>query len=302
MKFSFPSLLVLISVTAFAQTSSPKKKAAPKSSAFDPAIEKKITSKEEAPPVTKKLTPIQTDSAGKSNKKITEGPQTDKVKREAAVSSIEVSALADFEQNAPQIQQLIRSALDLTKRNLTYTYGSSDPKQGGMDCSGTIYNLLNSLKIKDVPRQSDEICGWVQERTLLHRVSAAAGTLTHDEFAALQPGDLLFWSGTYTTSVRNIPVTHVMLYLGKLRKTGRHIMFGASDGRVYQGERRNGVSVFDFTLPGSDSASSFYGYGLIPGVGRIVVKAPEPVVTASPVISKETPESAKVSAPDRPDR
>lgn len=261
------TLLLLLDVTAFAQTTSPKKK---------------TTLKAAESPVTRKASSAQTGGVAKVEKKTTEEPQVVSAKREASVSTIEVVALADFEQSAPQIQQLIRSALDLTKRNLTYTFGSSDPKQGGMDCSGTIVYLLGSLKIKDVPRQSDEICDWVHDHTLLHRVTTAAEKLTHHEFAALQPGDLLFWSGTYGTSVRKTPVTHVMLYLGKLKKTGKPVMFGASDGRVYHGEPRTGVSVFDFTLPGSVSASSFYGYGLIPGIGGIVIKTPESTMLATP--------------------
>ena len=63
-----------------------------------------------------------------------------------------------------------------------------------------------------------------------------------------------------------------MIYLGRERKTGRRVMVGASDGRVYQGESRFGVSVFDFKIerPGkSDDGKlhpSFVGYGHIPGL------------------------------------
>ena len=228
---------------------------------------------------------------------VNEGPSTKKEKREAAVTSIEPEALVGFEHYAPQLQQLIRDALALTKLNLTYTFGASNPKQGGMDCSGTIWYLLNGLGLKGVPRQSNEMAGWVQSNTLLHRTLTAT-SLKDPEFAALQPGDLLFWSGTYETSPRKIPVTHVMLYLGKLKKSGKAVVFGASDGRVYQGERRTGVSVFDFSVPSEGSASSFYGYGLIPGVGRIEVNAPapppEPVIAkVPPVITKSEPTIAK---------
>jgi len=217
-----------------------------------------------------------------------EGPQT--VVREAAVSMIEPEALAGFDHYAPQIQQLIRNALALTKLNLRYTFGSSSPKQGGMDCSGTIFHLLSDFGFRGVPRQSDEMAGWVQEKTLLHRITAA-DTLAHPEFSALQPGDLLFWSGTYASAPRKIPVTHVMLYLGKLKKSGKPVVFGASDGRVYQGERRSGVSVFDLSLPKFGSPTAFYGYGLIPGVGKIVAKPKEPIIAAAP------PEIEKKEAP-----
>lgn len=225
---------------------------------------------------------------------VTEGPVPPGVKREAAVSSIEPEELANFENYAPQIQQLVRNALDLTKLNLTYTFGSADPGQGGMDCSGTIVYLLNGLGMKGVPRQSDEICGWVQDRTLLHKITTA-DSLKHPEFAALQPGDLLFWSGTYTTAPRKIPVTHVMIYLGKLKKTGKHVVFGASDGRVYQGERRTGVSVFDFSLPRVGSTATFYGYGLIPAIGKVAVKIPAPATPETNVT--EAPKTAPPKEP-----
>ena len=206
-----------------------------------------------------------------------------KVPHPTAVSSIDPESLVNFEFYPPQIQQLVRAAMTLTKQNLRYTFGASDPKAGGMDCSGTIYFLLNSLGLKAVPRQSDEICEWVQVTTLLHR-TASADTLEHPEFAALQPGDLLFWSGTYEAGKRKTPVSHVMLYLGKLKSGNQPVVFGASDGRYYQGERRNGVSVFDFTMPKPDSKSKLYGYGLIPGVGSIAAPA-KPTAKGDP---KET--------------
>lgn len=225
-------------------------------------------------------------------------PPASEGQREAQVSSISPADLEGFDHYAPPIQHLIRSALNLTLLNLTYTFGSSDPKRGGMDCSGTIYHLLHEFGVKDVPRQSNDMAAWVQHKTLLHRITTA-DTLAHPEFYALRPGDLLFWSGTYDTSPRSIPVTHVMLYLGKLKKDGRHVIFGASDGRSYQGQRRTGVSVFDFSLPKSNSSSPLYGYGMIPGAGRITpdINPAPTLVTAGP---KAWPEPAEVIRPALP--
>jgi hypothetical protein len=49
------------------------------------------------------------------------------------------------------------------------------------------------------------------------------------------------------------------------------IAFGSSNGRVYQGIQRNGVSVFDFRLtppePQNDCAR-FIGYASIPGLSN----------------------------------
>ena len=237
--------------------------------------------------------PVRKAGPGTPDNKPAEGPSKTKVQRPAAVSSITPEALVNFSFYAPQIQQLVRDALALTKLNLRYTFGSSDPKAGGMDCSGTLYHLLNGVGLKGVPRQSDEMCAWVQNATLLHR-TPNADSLTHPEFAALQPGDLLFWSGTYEPEMRSIPVTHVMLYLGKLKKGG-HVTFGSSDGRTFQGEQRNGVSVFDLSVPYSGSKTRIYGYGLIPGVGRLQVKpsAPPLISAAGAPVKPPAVNSAK---------
>jgi len=215
----------------------------------------------------------------------------------AAVSSIEAEELDGFKNYAPQLQQLVHDALALTKLNLTYTFGSASPKQGGMDCSGTIHHLLNGLGVKGVPRQSDEICGWVKNNTLLH-MTPTADSFKHPELNPLQPGDLLFWSGTYESGQREIPVTHVMLYLGKLKKTGKPLVFGASDGRSYQSERRTGVSVFDFSLPPAASKSKLYGFGLIPGVGKIIPKTPAPnLAEVKPVLPESQPAATAPKSP-----
>jgi hypothetical protein len=63
-----------------------------------------------------------------------------------------------------------------------------------------------------------------------------------------------------------------MIYLGREKKNGQRVMVGASDGRVYQGESRNGVSVFDFKIQRGRADErgkirpTFVGYGHIPGL------------------------------------
>jgi hypothetical protein len=85
----------------------------------------------------------------------------------------------------------------------------------------------------------------------------------------------MFWSGTYKVN-REIPVSHVMIYLGTEKSTKKPVMVGASDGRSYDGVRRNGVSVFDFKMPGGqpnstdpDLVARFEGYGTIPGLREL---------------------------------
>lgn len=185
--------------------------------------------------------------------------------RRAAVSTMSETDLVDFNRQPEPVRQVIRDALSLTRRNLTYTFGSHDPARGGMDCSGTIYHLLGRAGLRGLPRQSDEMCAWVQASSRLHRTRSAT-SLAHPEFASLRPGDLIFWSGTYKARRRVLPVTHVMLYLGTSKTTGKPVVFGASDGRRYEGQKRTGVSLFDFVLPKPGSKAAVYGYGRIPGL------------------------------------
>ncbi len=176
-------------------------------------------------------------------------------------ASLSPAELADFSKNPPTIRKLIEEALALTRRDLTYTFGSADPEKGGMDCSGFIYYILLKQGIKEVPRDSGGQYAWVRKG---NRFQAVAGnTLASFEFEKLRAGDLLFWTGTYNAR-RDPPISHVMIYLGKEKATGKPVMVGSSDGRTYQGKRRWGVSVFDFQLPKPKGSSRFIGYAPIP--------------------------------------
>jgi peptidoglycan DL-endopeptidase CwlO len=221
-----------------------------------------------------------------------ETPKPSPQNQPVAVASLEPSKLKDFDSQPAGVQDLIRSALGLTQRNLAYTYGSDDPASGGMDCSGFIYYVLSNAGFKDVPRQSSDQYLWVRKNGNFHAVlSRNANTF---ELEDLKPGDLMFWSGTYKVD-RDVPVTHVMIYLGKEKGTNKRVMVGASDGRSYNGERKFGVSVFDFKLPNGipnksdpDLVARFEGYSPIPGLREAVysVQAPTPAPAPVAIIRK----------------
>ena len=182
------------------------------------------------------------------------------------VATLDVSNLRDYDAQSPAVRRLLAHALAMTKFNLAYHYGSSDPASGGMDCSGTIYYLLQQAGVKDVPRDSSEMYRWVWTQSRFQAV--VSSSLDTFELARLKPGDLLFWTGTYDIK-RDPPVTHVMIYLGIDRQNGRRVMMGASEGRRFEGISRYGVSVFDFVIPQPSAAGSqsrFIGYGAIPGL------------------------------------
>jgi hypothetical protein len=197
------------------------------------------------------------------------------------------------------VKTLISSALELTLQNLTYTYGSSDPLNGGMDCSGTIYYVLRKTGFPDVPRDSSGQYAWTRKAgTFRAVVSRSLGSFEFDE---LLPGDLLFWTGTYQVE-REIPVTHVMIYLGTERKTKRRVMFGASDGRSYAGQPRWGVSVFDFQMPlarpdnPERRGATFIGYGRIPGLRE----SSHSVASTGPDRPRQTMEEAEAEPTPKP--
>lgn len=189
-------------------------------------------------------------------------------------SSLTLEDLAGSKFWPERLKSLVSYSLSLTPQGLGYQFGSSDPEQGGMDCSGTIYHVLEHEGFKNIPRPSDGMFTWISEAGLLNSVSGTP-ELDDPALAKMRPGDLLFWTGTYDTGARAVPISHVMMYLGKTNE-GEPVMFGASDGRPYQGKRQNGVSVFDFRMPKAEGKARFVGYGPIPGleVSQVPVQPP----------------------------
>jgi peptidoglycan DL-endopeptidase CwlO len=166
------------------------------------------------------------------------------------------------------VRKIVDLALELTKQDLTYKYGSADPSNGGMDCSGFVYYVLTQNGVRDVPRDSAGQYVWVRKAGNFRAVISRNGDTF--ELDGLKPGDLLFWTGTYSIE-RDPPITHSMIYLGRARDSDHRIMVGASDGRSFDGKQRFGVSIFDFKLskPKADKDTKlsplFVGYGSIPG-------------------------------------
>src|SRR5881394_2355892 len=155
-------------------------------------------------------------------------------------------AITNFESYPPKVQKLLTSALELTTRNLDYKSGSADPANGGMDCSGFVYYVINQNGVAPyVPDDSKDQYTWLRSAGTFEPV--VSGKDDSFELNGLKPGDLLFWSGAYS-SERDPPITHVMIYLGREKGTNQRVMVGASDGRTYKGESRYGVSVFDFKV------------------------------------------------------
>lgn len=195
-------------------------------------------------------------------------PEPERTAKERPLPGEFVPSDIESKEGTPQaVLSLIEKASRLSKMRLGYRYGSADPAVGAMDCSGAIFRLLNDAGLKDVPRQSDEIYKWVWRGSRVYPV--VGRSKKSFEMEKLRPGDLLFWTGTYSVD-REVPISHVMIYLGNRKSDGRPVMFGSSDGRTYEGKSCFGVGVFDFLEPKANAGTArFVGYGPIPGIDTV---------------------------------
>jgi cell wall-associated NlpC family hydrolase len=246
-------------------TSPKRKKASPSPS---PTATPKIKSKRKkvSPTPTPGESPSATETPSASPG---ETPESARGKKGWPNVSLSPDQIEGYENDLPKVRQILDAGLALAKENLGYTYGSADPANGGMDCSGFVYYVLKQNGFPDVPRDSSQQYVWVRKAGGFYAVVSRKEDSS--EFDDLKPGDLLFWRGTYNID-RDPPITHSMIYLGREKRTNKRVMVGSSDGRTYDGKQRWGVSVFDFKMPpppkSGDAKISpvFVGYGRIPGL------------------------------------
>ena len=251
-----------------APESLPKQKKASPSPSPTATPKSKSKRKKTSPTPTPSESPSATETPSPSPE---ETPEPARGKKGWPNVTLSPDQIADYDGYPPKVRQILDAGLTLTKQNLGYTYGSADPKNGGMDCSGFIYYVLQQNGLPDVPRDSSQQYVWVRKagdfKAVLSRKEDSF------ELDDLKPGDLLFWRGTYNID-RDPPITHTMIYLGREKRTNKRVMVGSSDGRTYDGKQRWGVSVFDFKLPpppkSGDAKISpvFVGYGRIPSLGE----------------------------------
>ncbi len=183
---------------------------------------------------------------------------------------VETSKLAEFETLPADRKKLIEGAITVARDSpwLRYLFGGSDPKDGGFDCSGAMYFVLRKAGLEP-PRTSAEQFLWLKENDRLIEIPSDVMTLDHPSLKKLQPGDLLFWGGTYAPGDgRQVNITHVALYLGHEKSDGRAVMINATDGRSYRGTKANGYGVYDFQMPREGNRAVFMGYGTPPGIGK----------------------------------
>lgn len=245
---------------------SPKRKKASPSPSPTATPKSKSKRKKVSPTPTPGESPSATETPSASPG---ETPESTRGKKGWPNVSLSPDQIEGYENDPPKVRQILDAGLALAKENLGYTYGSADPANGGMDCSGFVYYVLKQNGFPDVPRDSSQQYVWVRKAGGFYAVVSRKEDSS--EFDDLKPGDLLFWRGTYNID-RDPPITHSMIYLGREKRTNKRVMVGSSDGRTYDGKQRWGVSVFDFKMPpppkSGDAKISpvFVGYGRIPGL------------------------------------
>jgi peptidoglycan DL-endopeptidase CwlO len=254
-------------------TPTPSPKASPKRKKSSPTPSPSPTPKSKSQRKKKGITPTpepeESPSAAPSETPVPTTSEPAQPKQGAPNVSLSPDEIEGYQNYPVKVRELLDAGLALAKQNLCYTYGSADPKNGGMDCSGFIYYVLQQNGVADVPRDSSQQYVWVRKSGHFNPVlSRKEDSFELDD---LKPGDLLFWRGTYNID-RDPPITHTMIYVGREKRTHKRVMLGSSDGRTYDGKQRWGVSVFDFKIPpppqSGDAKISpvFVGYGRIPGL------------------------------------
>lgn len=187
-------------------------------------------------------------------------------KEYARPTVIDPDSLNEYATLPESRKKLIASSLKVAKTNdwLRYKFGSASPKQKGFDCSGAMSYVLKSLNYQ-IPRTSSDQYLWIKKHKGLNAVGPKVTSLKNPVFKKLQPGDLVFWSGTYQPIDGRITrITHVGMYLGTEKKDGRPVMICSTKGRSYRGTAGDGYGVYDFKLPGKSSKAKFVGFGAPP--------------------------------------
>lgn len=177
--------------------------------------------------------------------------------RPAMLSSGE---LQEFQVLSDSRKALIEEALRLGEKHYPYRMGASSPAEGALDCSGAMAYVLSKRDIR-APRTAQEQYDWIRASGKLHVIPRGADSLSAPIFANLQPGDLVFWSGTYS----GVDISHVAMYLGHEKSDGRAVMINATRGRSYRGQKANGYGVYDFRIP-RNSIARMVAFGAPVGI------------------------------------
>ena len=169
---------------------------------------------------------------------------------------------------------LLEPVLAFLKANPVIPYKLGGADATGMDCSGAIFFLLRQAG-QDPPRSAHGQYLWMKKLGRLTGVSATARTVDHSAYAALLPGDLVFYAHDGPDAPAELHASHVHMYLGK-EADGHAIMVGSSEGRSYRGSKIKGFGITDFHVPKAGSATRIIAYGPPPPLATKTSSAPAP--------------------------
>lgn len=167
---------------------------------------------------------------------------------------------------------LLGPALAFLKANpaIPYKLGSADAT--GMDCSGAVFFLLKQAG-QEPPRSAHAQYLWMKDLKRLTIVPATARTADDPIYAALLPGDLVFYAHDGPDAPQEIHASHVHIYLGK-EADGHAIMIGSSEGRSYRHQKINGFGITDYNVPTAGAKTRIIAYGPPPPLAIAVSPTP----------------------------
>jgi len=160
---------------------------------------------------------------------------------------------------APARKDLLVRALAFLAAQPAVPYRAGGADAAGMDCSGAVVFLLGQVGITP-PRSARGQYEWLAKEGRLTLVPASARTAEAPVFAALLPGDLVFWAPDGPDPAAAPAVRHVHLYLGR-EADGHAVMIGSSGGRSYRGQKLSGLGIVDFRVPQAGSPTRIVAFG-----------------------------------------
>jgi len=160
---------------------------------------------------------------------------------------------------APARKELLVRALTFLAAHPAVPYRAGGADAAGMDCSAAVAFLLGQVGIEP-PRSAHGQYQWLEREGRLNRVPADARTMEAPAFAALLPGDLVFWAPDGPDPAAAPAVSHVHLFLGR-EADGHAVMIGASGGRGYRGRKLSGFGIVDFRVPKAGSPTRIVAFG-----------------------------------------
>jgi cell wall-associated NlpC family hydrolase len=168
----------------------------------------------------------------------------------------------------------VQIACELGESGLPYRWGATNPQQGGLDCSGFVLYVYQQAYGLHLPDEAGLQYEYLRRYGKVWDASTGAWSPQD-----LQPGDLIFYSGTHPLP-RPSPITHVMMYVGNGRKVGAQTGGHRLDHGV------GGVGFYPFTpspplgdprqeQPEFRTSPHLYAYG------RVLAPAKPPTITAT---------------------